>query len=285
MVHIDAQTGVCALIGHPVGHSLSPHIHNAAFESLKLPLVYVAHDVQPGQVDKALEGARALGYRGLSVTIPHKVEAMRCMDEVDETARGIGCINTVVREGNRLLGSNSDGLGALGALRAAGADPEGSRTLILGSGGAARAIAVTLSRAAPPERLAILGVETDELNYLVANVRQQGRSDVHGELLTDQSLAREVAQAEILMHCSPVGMHPHEDASLVPQNLLRDGLVVFDAVYNPRRTRLLQMAAQAGCRTIEGLEMFLGQALVQFELWTGHKAPQEVMRNVLGSSL
>ena len=157
--------------------------------------------------------------------------------------------------------------------------------MIIGSGGAARAIAVTLSRTAPPERLAILGVEVDELNHLAADVRQRGKSDVYGELLSDESLAREVAQADILLHCSPVGMHPHEDASLVPRNLLRDGLVVFDAVYNPRRTRLLQMAEQAGCRTIAGVEMFLGQALVQFELWTGRQAPQQVMREVLERSL
>ena len=145
MPSIDAKTTVCALFGHPVGHSLSPQIHNAAFEALGLPYVYVAHDVQPGQVRRAFDGVRVMGYRGLSVTIPHKVEAMEGVDEVDETARGIGCINTVVREGDRLLGSNSDGLGALGALRAAGADPAGARTLILGSGGAARAIAITLA--------------------------------------------------------------------------------------------------------------------------------------------
>jgi shikimate dehydrogenase len=285
MLHIDAHTHVCALIGHPVGHSLSPQIHNAGFAALELPFVYVAHDVQPGRVNKALDGVRSMGYRGLSVTIPHKVEAMQCVDEVDETAQGIGCINTVVLEGNRLFGSNSDGFGALGALRAAGADPQGSRALILGSGGAARAIAVTLSRTAPPQQLTILGVQMDELNRLVADVHERGQSDVRGETLTDESLAREVARADILLHCSPIGMHPHHEASLVPRELLRDGLVVFDAVYNPRRTRLLQMAEQAGCRTIEGLEMFLGQALVQFELWTGRKAPQDVMRKVLEKSL
>ena len=106
---INAKTTVCAVIGHPIGHSRSPELHNAAFDSLGLPFVYVAHDVQPGCVAQALEGVRALGYRGLSVTIPHKVEALRCVDEVDETARAIGCINTVVNDGGRLLGYNSDG--------------------------------------------------------------------------------------------------------------------------------------------------------------------------------
>ncbi len=140
----------------------------------------MAHDVQPGEVGKALEGVRAMGYRGLSVTIPHKVEAMENVDEVDPTAQGIGCINTVVNDNGRLKGYNSDGLGALGALRDAGADPEGKRVLVLGSGGAARAIAVTLACEAPPERLAILGVVRDELDRLVTDASERGRAVVEG---------------------------------------------------------------------------------------------------------
>ncbi|NOX55220.1 MAG: shikimate dehydrogenase [Planctomycetes bacterium] len=282
MPRIDAKTKVCAVIGHPIGHSLSPEMHNAAFEALELPYVYVAHDVEPGQVQAALEGIRALGYRGLSVTIPHKVEAMHAVDEVDETALGIGCINTVVNESGRLFGTNSDGLGALGALRDAEADPEGRRVVILGSGGA---IAITLAREAPPEHITILGIELDQLERLVADVRQRGRSDVKGEELTDESLRRVLADADLLLHCSPVGMHPNEGRSLVPPELLRPQLVVFDAVYNPRRTKLLEDAAVAGCRTVEGIEMFLGQAYVQFELWTGLKAPRDVMRRVVEARL
>ncbi len=285
MPRIDAKTTVCALFGHPVGHSLSPAIHNAAFEQLDLPYVYVAHDVLPGEVGKALEGVRAMGYRGLSVTIPHKVEAMENVDEVDPTAEGIGCINTVVNEKGRLKGYNSDGLGALGALRDAGADPEGRRVLVLGSGGAARAIAVTLACEAPPAHLAVLGVALDELDRLVTDVSQRGRATVEGYQLTDESLEQEIASADIVMHCSPIGMHPKEDASLVPARLLRDGLVVFDAVYNPRQTKLLRETEAAGGCAIQGLEMFLGQAYVQFELWTGQKAPREVMRKVVEANL
>ncbi len=286
MLQIDAKTSVCALLGHPVGHSLSPEIHNAAFEALGLPYVYVAHDVQPGQVGKALDGVRAMGYRGLSVTIPHKVEAMKNVDHVDEIALGIGCINTVVNDAGRLLGYNSDGLGALGALRDANADPHGKRALVIGSGGAARAIAMTLGREAPPARLAILGVEVPELEQLAADVRLRGSCDeVAAVELTETSLAAEMAMADIVLHCSPIGMHPKEDASLVPASLFRDGSVVFDAVYNPRRTRLLREAERAGCRVIEGIEMFLGQAFVQFELWTGHDSPRDVMRRIVEAKL
>ena len=284
-MQIDAKTNVCAVIGHPVGHSLSPALHNAAFDELGLPFVYVGHDVMPGQVAPALAGIRALGYRGLSVTIPHKAEAMECVDEVDETARGIGCINTVVNENGRLLGYNSDGLGALGALRDAGADPAGKRVLVLGSGGAARAIAVTLACEASLEQLTILGVEMDQLQCLIGDIQQRSKCSVTGNELTESSLRQEMAQADIVMHCSPIGMHPKKDNSLVPPELFRAEMVVFDAVYNPRRTKLLQDAAAAGCRTVEGLEMFLGQAYVQFELWTGAKAPRDVMRRVLEEKL
>ncbi len=285
MLSINAKTAVCAIFGHPVGHSLSPEIHNAAFDALGLPYVYVAHDVAPGDVARALDGIRVMGYRGLSVTIPHKVEAMEGVDEVDETARIIGCINTVVNEQGKLLGYNSDGLGALGALRDADADPEGRRTVLLGSGGAARAIAVTLSREAPPKQLTILGIDSDELEQLAADVRDKGRTSVVAAELNDQSVKAAIVDAEILMHCSPIGMHPNEGRSLVAPELLRSDLAVFDAVYNPRRTKLIQDAEKAGCRTILGLEMFLGQAFVQFELWTGKKAPRDVMRRVVEEKL
>ena len=158
MPNINAKTNVCAIFGHPVGHSLSPELHNTAFDALDLPFVYVAHDVQPGNVAKALDGIRVMGYRGLSVTIPHKIEAMQGVDHVHEIARGIGCINTVVNDNGRLVGYNSDGLGALGALRDAGTDPTGKNVLMLGSGGAARAIAITIAQEAPPKQMTILGV-------------------------------------------------------------------------------------------------------------------------------
>jgi shikimate dehydrogenase len=285
MLPINAKTQVCGIFGHPVGHSLSPEIHNAAFQALGLPYVYVAHDVQPGCVVRALEGIRVLGYRGLSITIPHKVEAMAGVDEVDATARIIGCINTVVNENGRLLGYNSDGLGAVNALREAGADPCGSHTVVLGSGGAARAVAVTISREAPPETLTILGIDAAELDRLAADVRRQGKSTVHHEQLTDTSLQCALASADLVLHCSPIGMHPQEGRSLIPPALLRPTMAVFDAVYNPRRTRLMQDAEQAGCKTILGLEMFLGQAFVQFQLWTGQSAPRDVMRKVVEAKL
>lgn len=285
MSQIGGKTQVCAVIGHPIGHSLSPAIHNAGFQALGLDYVYVAHDVLPDAVAPAIAGMRALGYRGLSVTIPHKIAAMACVDEVDDVARGIGCINTILNDGGRLYGRNSDGQGALNALRAAGLDPVGARVLVLGSGGAARAVAMTLSIEAPPERMAVLGVVPDELERLVSDLRERRSSRVEGIALTPESSRTELGNADIVLQCTPVGMHPNVDQSPVDASALSPRLAVFDAVYNPKKTRLLRDAEAVGCTIVPGLEMFLGQALVQFELWTGQRAPQDVMRKVLEERL
>jgi shikimate dehydrogenase len=282
---ISATTAICAVFGHPVKHSLSPAIHNAAFEELDLDYAYVAHDVHPAGLAAAIEGTRAMGYRGLSITIPHKVAALACVDHVDGVAKGIGCINTIVNDDGRLSGHNSDGRGALSALRAADADPTGRRVVVLGSGGAARAIAITMAAEAPPASLTILGVVPSELEALVRDVGQRGPAKVVGAALDQTSLAAALRGAEILLNATPVGMHPNVDATPVPARMLRAGMVVFDAVYNPRRTRLCADAEAAGARTVAGLEMFLGQAATQFELWTGRKAPLSVMRRVLEERL
>jgi shikimate dehydrogenase len=285
MTRIDASFKVCALFGFPAHHSVGPALHNTAFEALRLPLVYVAHDVEPARLAEAFAGARAMDYRGLSITMPHKVAALALVDDVDEMAQAIGCINTVVSEQGRLRGSNVDGLGALSALRQAGADPAGRRVLVLGSGGAARALAITIGMAAKPAELLILGAIEDELARLARDVAERTSCAVGAELLSDATLAAGLGQTEILLHCTPVGMKPDSERSLVPRHRLRSDMVVFDAVYNPRRTLLLRDAAAAGCRVIEGTEMFLGQAALQFERWTGQPAPREIMRQVLEARL
>ena len=260
-------------------------MHNAAFEALALPFVYVAHDVSPPDLPVAIAGARALGYRGLSITMPHKVAAMSLVDEVDPTARAIGCINTIVNQDGRLVGHNSDGRGALDALARAGIATQSRRVLVLGSGGAARALSMILAMQGQPAELEILGVVEDELVQLGRDVSARASVPVVARPLDDQSLSTAVRRADVLMHCTPVGMTPNTGHSLVPRELLRPRLAVFDAVYNPRRTLLVEQAAASGCLVVEGMEMFLGQAMLQFELWTGQKAPVEVMRKVIEDRL
>jgi shikimate dehydrogenase len=285
MTRIDATFQTCALLGFPAHHSMGPAIHNTAFDELGLPFVYVAHDVAPAELPSAMAGIRALGYRGLSVTMPHKIAALDLVDEVDATAKAIGCINTVVNQNGRLLGSNSDGRGAMDALFRAGVSLSGKRVLVLGSGGAARAIAITVALHGQPAEMEILGVVAPELGRLGEDISRYAPAPVRTHLLDDAAVAAAVERAEILLQCTPVGMLPETERTLVPSKSLRSDLIVFDAVYNPRRTRLLREAASSGCLVIEGMEMFLGQAMVQFELWTGKPAPMDAMRRVIEARL
>jgi shikimate dehydrogenase len=217
--------------------------------------------------------------------MPHKVAALALVDEVDAVARAIGCINTAVNDNGRLLGYNSDGQGALDALARAGVAIAGRRVLVLGSGGAARAVAMTVALRGDPAELAILGVVKDELTDLGRDIATRTGKEAKTQMLDDATLRAALARAEILLHCTPIGMTPDTSRSLVPAELLRPELSVFDAVYNPRRTRLLNQAAAAGCRVVEGMEMFLGQAMIQFQLWTGKPAPAEVMRRIIEARL
>jgi len=285
MTRIDASFKVCALLGFPAHHSMGPAIHNTAFEQLGLPFVYVAQDVAPPDLTAAFAGVRALGYRGLSITMPHKIAALDLVDEVDATARAIGCINTVVNNGGHLVGYNSDGQGALDALARAGIAIRDRRVLVLGSGGAARAVAMTVALHGQPAELSILGVVEDELARLGRDITDKSATLVRTQKLDDGSLVPALERAEVLLHCTPVGMTPDTDRTIVPSKLLRPDLAVFDAVYNPRRTRLLKEAAALGCPVVEGMEMFLGQAMVQFSLWTGTAAPVQAMRQVIEARL
>jgi shikimate dehydrogenase len=279
---INAQTQLCGLLGNPVDHSLSPAIHNAAFRQLGLNFVYLAFPVQ--DLEGAVRGLQALGHiRGLSVTIPHKVAILPLLDSVETTAKHIGSVNTIVKDRGLLVGSNTDASGALQALQQGGVERSGQRVVILGSGGAARAIAFGLCVEGKIEHLTLLGVDDHERSTLAHDLRTKTSISLDDASLNSESLKSALAQAQLLIHCTPIGMHPKIEESCVPKHLLRQDLTVMDIVYNPLNTRLLQDAQAAGCRTIQGIDMFLHQAVGQFELWTGESAPIDVMRNVLTS--
>ncbi|HEY6009694.1 MAG TPA: shikimate dehydrogenase, partial [Geobacteraceae bacterium] len=262
------------------GHSLSPALHNAAFDALNLDFVYTAFRVE--DLRSALAGMRALtGFRGMSVTIPHKIEAMDYVDEVAEVDRSIGSINTIINDNGRLLGLGTDGPGALKALVDGGAELDGRNILMLGCGGAARAIAFTLARSTRLARLTLLDINETMLTGLTADLRAGTAARIESALLGDDSLARAMAESDVIINCTPIGMHPREDATLVPADLFRPGQVVFDVVYTPLETRLLAEARARGLKTISGVEMFINQAVLQFRHFTGVDAPVEVMRRVL----
>jgi shikimate dehydrogenase len=282
MIEINAHTQLCGVIGNPVEHSLSPAIHNAAFQKLGLNFVYLAFKVE--HLEGALRGIRSLGnVRGMSVTIPHKVNAVQYLDEVETTAKNIGAINTIVVENGRLLGYNTDAAGALRALRTAGVVVREQQVLLLGSGGAARAIAFALAAEACPAGMTILGIDDNERRTLIGDLRTRTGLHVDDDTLTTESLQRCLPRASVVLHGTPVGMHPNVNDTCVPGALFRPHLTVMDIVYNPLETRLLREARAAGCTTIRGLEMFLQQAAAQFELWTGQPAPIDIMRSVLES--
>ncbi len=277
---IGPSTKLCALIGNPVGHSMSPAIHNRAFAELDLDYVYVAFRVE--DVGSAVAGMRALeNFRGMSVTIPHKVSIIKHLDEVADVDRRIGSINTVVNDGGRLKGSGSDGPGALKALKDAGVRVAGNNVTILGSGGAARAVAFSLAVRAKPAALFLLGVIEPELKALTRDLVRKTGIKATGALLEPKVLAARLAESQVLIHCTPVGMHPKTSESVVPKSLLHPNLAVMDIVYNPLKTKLLADAEARGLKAISGVEMFVNQALIQFELWTGKTAPREVMRDVV----
>jgi shikimate dehydrogenase len=271
---INGQTKIFGILGRPVAHSLSPVMHNAAFSHLGLNAVYVAFPVT--DVRKAVAGLRGLGICGVSVTIPFKEEIIPLLDELDPRAAEIGAVNTVVNQEGRLIGYNTDWLGAVTALTAR-ISLKGRHALILGAGGASRAIAYGLSQ----EGASVTLTDLDAARA-AALARDLGAEAIPPE-------AVDHCPAAILVNATPVGMIPEVDGIPINPDLLSRFEVVMDIVYQPLATRLLKEAQARGAATIDGLQMLIHQGAAQFELWTGREAPVEVMaqaaRKTLGKKL
>lgn len=265
-MNIDGKTLVHGIIGRPVAHSLSPAMHNRAFAALGMNRVYVAFEVS--DIAAAVAGIRGLGLAGLSVTIPHKEAVIPLLDEVDPVAAAIGAVNTVVCEDGRLVGHNTDWIGANRAL-AREMELAGSRVVLVGAGGAARAVGFGLKEAGA-------GV------VVVNRGRERGRAlarDLGCDFVPLEAAAGLAGDA--LVNATSVGMAPDTGACPVPEEMAAAFPVVMDIVYAPARTRLLALAEAAGSRVVNGLWMLLYQGMAQFELWTGEEPPEEVMREVL----
>ena len=281
---INPQTRVYALIGNPVSHSMSPAIHNAAFMELDQDCIYVAFQVE--DVKSALAGMRALDkFRGMSVTIPHKIEVMQYVDEIPDVDRHIGSINTVVKEDGKLIGFNTDGPGALKAIGDAGVELAGKNVLMLGAGGAARAIAFTLAQKGSIGKLVLLDINEEFLSQLTGDLKSGTDAVIVPGALNQAAVEEHMASADLIINCTPVGMHPNVDVTLVPEHLFRPGQVIFDVVYNPLETKLLRQAKAKGLKAIPGVEMFINQAILQFERFAGADAPEELMRSVVMEQL
>lgn len=277
---INGNTKVIGIIGWPVGHSLSPALHNAAFAALSLDYVYVPLPVAPDRVAAAISGLPALGFRGANVTVPHKSAVLPFIDEVDENARLAGAVNTIVVDDSRLSGHNTDVVGFGQALREVVTEPLGDLpVLVLGAGGVGRAAVVWLARAGADLTIVDLTVEIAEQ---VAAVARAAAPNVRVRALPVDSLgAADVAAATLLVNATSLGM---DGAGKVPRvfvDNVRNDHVVYDVVYAREPTELIAQARERGARVIEGPSMLLWQAAAAFELWTGVAAPLDVMRSVV----
>lgn len=278
-ISVSGKTKICGVIGDPIEHTMSPVMHNTTFQEMDLDYVYVPCHVRPEDLEKAIMGMRALNIRGLNVTIPHKVNVIPLLDKLDGMAEKIGAVNTIVNDEGVLTGYNTDGQGFLMALQEKGIEPQGKNFLIMGAGGASRAISLTLADAGAG-RLIILN-RAEELDWayeLVVKINQLYNIDAKAGELKRQYLKNALSGMDILVNTTSVGMKPNENNTPVDADLLESRLVVFDIVYNPLQTRLIREANAAGAKTISGIDMLAWQGALAYEIWTGQKAPVEPMR-------
>jgi len=232
--------------------------------------------VRKGELGKAIDGMRALNIRGLNVTIPHKVTIIPLLDELDPLAERIGAVNTVTNDDGVLKGYNTDASGFLQALLKRGIKPKGKNVVILGAGGASRAISFILAERGA--HLVILNRQLKKAEELSSRLSTTFEKEVKALQLAAENLAQVLDGADILVNATSVGMSPDINETPLPSNLLKPGLIVVDIVYNPIKTRLLREAEEAGTETVSGVDMFVWQGVLAFEIWTGVKAPIELMR-------
>jgi len=298
---VTGSTRVVGIIGDPVEHSLSPLMHNRAFRALGLDYCYVPFRVRSTRLAAAIAGVRALGLRGLNVTLPHKTAVVPYLDRLEGAARWTGAVNTIVCEDGLLVGDNTDGEGFIRSLaEAAGLDGEGLRVVVVGAGGAARAIAVALARRGAA-RLAVANRTLERARQLAELVGSLPGLRLAGPpkalALDDPALADEIRHADLLVQATSCGMGEGgaggeegaggkegaggEPSLPVPRAALHPGLVVCEIVYHPLETPLVRAARAAGCRVVTGDGMLVHQGAVAFERWTGRAAPVELMRATL----
>ncbi len=279
---IDAKTKVVGLIGHPVEHSFSPIMHNAAFKDKGLNYVYLAFDVLPEKLKYVIDGAKALGIVGFNVTIPHKVEIIKYLDELDESAKLIGAVNTIKIENDKAIGYNTDGIGARLSLEEEIGKVKDKTILILGAGGAARAVAFELAK----DNNIIIANRTVEKAEKLAKEIAEKQNKKFGEEVKFSSLNNDFSDVDIIINATPVGMYPNVNVEpIIKADQIKPDMVVMDLIYNPLETTLLKEAKKVGAKTINGLGMLIYQGAVAFKIWTGVEPNIDVMKNAIINAL
>ena len=274
---ISAHTRTLAIIGDPIDHSLTPRIQNAALREVGADIVNVAFHVLPANLEAAVRGAQALGLLGLMVTIPHKENVLRLCDELDQSARDIGAANLLhLRADGAIVGYSSDGWAAIKSLEEEGVRVEGARVAILGGGGAARSLALTFARAGA-QSLVLLNRTLERAAKIADEAADLGIVATAAPL-RDETLEKYLADADLLVNATSVGMHPKEDETPVPSRFLRPGQTVYDIVYNPLETRLLREARAAGATPVDGLGMLIYTNVRAVEVCAGLEISATTMR-------
>ncbi|MFA5079852.1 MAG: shikimate dehydrogenase [Dehalococcoidia bacterium] len=282
-IDLNGKTTICGLMGDPVEHSVSPAMHNAAFRRLGLNYAYLPFRVSKEGLPGAVQGIRALRIAGMNVTIPHKTSIIPLLDEIDPLARRIGAVNVIHNKDGRLSGSNTDADGFVRMITEQGIDGCGLHAVVLGAGGASRGVCFAL---------ASLGCQITILNRTMQKAldcaadmeRCTGRTFSALEL-NENNLAAALEEAGLVVNATSIGMAPHTGDSPVDRGLLKRRHIVVDIVYNPVKTRLLREAEKAGARTIGGLDMLAWQGALSFEIWTGRRAPFDVMRRAAAEAV
>ncbi|MFX1572226.1 MAG: shikimate dehydrogenase [Promethearchaeota archaeon] len=274
---ITARTQILCVIGHPIEHSMSPIMHNAAIKDLNLNYIYVSFNILPERLRDAVRGFKALNIKGINVTLPYKQTIMKYLDEIDPLAKKIGAVNTIKNDDGFLKAKNTDAIGAKRALIDAECDFSDKIVLIVGAGGAARALAFTLAE--DVNKIVIVNRTEKKALKIVSDLKKSYELDLEGKKFSNKILEEEIKNADILINTTPIGMYPKINESPIPLEILHENLTVFDVIYNPLETQLIKNAKERGCKILGGLDMLVNQGALAFEWWTDKKPNKIIMRN------
>ena len=268
-IPISAKTKIFCVIGHPISHSFSPLIHNYWFKNLGLDSKYIALNVDPNQLKQATKGLKALNIEGFNITLPHKEKIIRLIDNVDSLAQDIGAVNTVKNENGYLIGRNTDAIGGKQALLDAGCQIENQNVLVLGAGGAAKAICFALVDVI--DNLVIANRTLKRATILAKELMKKKDIKIKVINIFAPTLKKELENIDLLINTTPIGIYPNKGQSPISKDVLHNDLFIFDLVYNPLETQLLKDATSIGCKSLGGLDMLINQGALAFEWWTNKK--------------
>ncbi len=273
---ITSKTKIFCVIGHPIEHSMSPIMWNPALQELSLDYVYLAFDVHPKNLEKAISGIRSLGIRGINVTLPHKETVIKYLDEIDPIALKIGAINTIKNEEGTLRARNTDASGAKKALLDAGCNISGKNIVVLGAGGVARSRAYIFAEES--NQIILTDLIEERAMTVASEIKEKMKVNIEGKISTKDNINESLKKADILINATPIGMYPRVENTPITKNMLNADLFVFDVVYNPLETRLMKEAAEIGCQTLGGLDMLVNQGILAFEWWTNQNPNRSLMK-------